>query len=269
MGVLPMVTEFFLLVAAFGFLAAFVFFLVSKNSVAPRHRDSAIISAVIMLVAGASYWLIRTYYHDLLHQIDAIPDQGARRKVVRDGFLAINQYRYMDWAVTTPLLLLKMVLVLRVKPREVLWPLTLLLAADFWMILAGFIGEQALDPRDGTVLAGHRLFWGGLSTIGYAVVVWMLFRYFGPRFGSRGDEDSAAAFRLMALSTVTFWGVYPLGYMVPALLPKFDLNWVHIAFTVADLINKVGLGVVAYMAGAHELEKRVPEESIQAARMVA
>ena len=264
-----MVTEFFLLSAAFAFLAGFVFFLTSRNSVAPRHRDSAILSAVIMLVAGASYFLVRRYFHDMLHQIEATPDATSRRKIIHDGFLAINQYRYMDWAVTTPLLLLKMVLILRVKPREVLWPLTALLLADFWMILAGFVGEQMLDPRNGTVLAGPRYLWGGLSTVGYVVVVGLLFRYFGPRYGERGDEETAFAFRLMILSTVTTWGVYPLGYMVPALWPKFDLNWVHIAYTVADVVNKVGLGVVAYMAGAHELERRVPEEAIQSARMVS
>ncbi len=222
-----------------------------------------------MLVAGASYWIIRAYYHDMLHQIDAIADLAARRKVMHDAFLAINQYRYMDWAVTTPLLLLKMVLILRVKPREVLGPIALLLLADFWMILAGFIGEQGLNPSDGTVIAGHRLFWGWASTAGYAVIVCMLFRYFGPRFGGAGEDESGAAFRLMILSTMTFWGVYPVGYMIPALFPKCDFNWLHIAFTVADLINKIGLGVVAYMAGSQELERRVPEESIQSARMVA
>ena len=268
-GVLPMITEFFLLTAAFAFLGAFVFFLASKNSVAPRHRSASINSAVIMLVAGASYWLIRTYYHDMLHQIDAIADAGARRKVMHDAFLAINQYRYMDWAVTTPLLLLNMVLILRVKPREILGPLALLLAADFWMILAGFIGEQALDPHDGTVLVWHRLAWGGVSTIGYLGVLFMLFRFFKPRFGTRGEDETATAFQLMILSTVTFWGVYPIGYMIPAVFPKWDLNSVHIAFTVADLINKIGLAVVAYLAGAHELEKRVPEEAIQSARIVA
>ena len=47
------------------------------------------------------------------------------------------------------------------------------------------------------------------------------------------------------------------------------MNWVHIAFTVADLVNKVGVGVVAYLAGAQELERRVPQESVQHARMVA
>ncbi len=268
-GVVPMITEFFLLVATFAFLAAFVFFLVSKNSVAPRHRAAAILSAVIMLVAGASYWIIRTYYHDLLHLIDATADPSARRKVMHDAFLAINQYRYADWAITTPLLLLNMVLMLRVRPREVLGPIAVLLAADFWMILAGFIGEQALDPRDGSVLAGHRFFWGGVSTMGYAGVVFVLFRFFWARYGGRQDDDTAAAFRLMILSTVTVWGVYPIGYMIPALFPKWDLNFVHIAFTLADVVNKVGLGVVGYMAGAHELEKRVPEEAMQSARMVA
>ena len=269
-GLLPILTEQFLNIALFSFAGAFVFFLASRNSLAPWHRASGTLTAVICLVAGASYWFIRTYYHDLLHALATVPpaDVPRRRQLIHDGFFAIGGYRYMDWAVTTPLLLLKMVLTLKVKPREIMGTIAVLLGADFLMVVAGAIGDQQFNA-DGSVRVGAHLLWGTISTGFYLVIPYGLFYRLWPRFGGHGDDSSGRAFRLMALSTVTTWGVYPLGYLVPALWPGADLNWVHLAFTVADVVNKVGVGVVAYLAGAQELEERVPRESVQKAWLVS
>ncbi len=266
-GLLSMTTELFLTIALFSFLAGAVFFVVRGNSIHPAHRVSGTLTAVICLVAGIAYWFIRTYYHDMMHAVAINHDPGARRGIIHDAFFAIGQYRYMDWAVTTPLLLLKMVLSLKVKPREILGWIALLLGADFWMVLAGSIGDQQFNQADGTLLVGRHLLWGTLSTLGYLVIPYLLFFKLGPKYGGRTDDESGRAFRIMALSTVTTWGVYPLGYLVPALFAHADMNWVHLAYTVADIVNKLGVGVVAYMAAAEELARRVPPEAVQSARI--
>ena len=266
-GLLAIITEQFLVMALFAFAAGFVFFLARSNAVAPWHRASATLSAVICLVAGASYWFIHYYYHDMAHALAATPDPLARRRLVRDAFSAIGEYRYIDWAITTPLLLLKMVLMLKVKPREIMGTISLLLGADFLMVLTGAIGDQQLAPEGGTLVHAH-LLWGTISTVFYLVVPYLLFVRLSPRYGGNADDPSGRAFRLMAFSTITTWGVYPLGYLVPVVFPHADMNWVHLAFTVADVVNKIGVGVVAYLAGAEELEARVPRESVQKAWLV-
>ena len=268
-GLLSMTTELFLTIAMFSFLAGAVFFIVRGNSIHPAHRVSGTLSAVICLVAGIAYWFIRTYYHDMMHAVAINHDPGFRRGIVHDAFFAIGQYRYMDWAVTTPLLLLKMVLVLKVKPREILGWIARLLGADFWMVLAGSIGDQQFNQADGTLLVGRHLLWGTLSTLSYLVIPYLLFCKLGPKYGGGTDDESGRVFRVMALSTVTTWGIYPLGYLVPALFPHADMNWVHLAYTVADIVNKIGVAVVAYMAAAEELARRVPPEAVQSARITA
>lgn len=67
------------------------------------------------------------------------------------------------------------------------------------------------------------------------------------------------AFRLLSLATVTRWGVYPIGYRLTML--DIDLNNVHLSFTIADIINKVGVGVLSLQAARQVLERRVPEEA--------
>ena len=65
------------------------------------------------------------------------------------------------------------------------------------------------------------------------------------------------------------WGVYPPGHSVPAFLPELSFNWLHLAFNVADAINKVGAGVVVRLGATNVLEERVPKDATQEAREVA
>ena len=261
-GLLPMATEFSLVTAMLAFAGAFVFVLGSRTSVAPWHR-----SAAVCLVSTASYWLVHNYYHDMLHQLAATANP-LRRGLIRDAYFAIGAYRYMGWAVTFPLLVLRMVMVLKVKPREVLGSMAVLAGAAFWMVLAGFIGDQQIGP-DGAVLAWRHSLWGLAGTAGYGVILYVLFRRLAPMYGGNADDEAGHAFRIMTWTTITTWGIYPLGYLAAALLPRLDLNWVQIAFTAADLVNLLGVFAVAYLLGTTELERRVPPESIQPARMVS
>lgn len=57
--------------------------------------------------------------------------------------------------------------------------------------------------------------------------------------------------------------------MLPVLAPGLSLNWVHIAFTVADMVNKIGAAVVLYIAAAKIGERMVPEESVVSQRQMA
>ncbi|QJW91509.1 bacteriorhodopsin [Spirosoma taeanense] len=254
-GLMPMVTYFFLIVTTYAFLGTFLFAWATRDQVVAEHRTAHILTAVISAIAGLSYFLIQGYYHDLLVELGTLPSPDDRRTLIRESYSAINQYRYMDWAVTTPLLLVKMVLMLRLSWREQKRPLTILLLADFFMILTGFIGEQQLSFGN-EIQVGPKLIWGAVSTVGYVLVLLTLYRLW-QQFAGRVQPRERWAYRLMALTTVTFWGVYPIGYILTVF--DIDLNWIHIAFSVADLINKAGVGLVAYVASTGEL-KPLPDE---------
>ncbi|GBF06042.1 hypothetical protein DAERI_070040 [Deinococcus aerius] len=121
----------------------------------------------------------------------------------------------MDWTVTTPLLLLARLLGLRLRTRHILRPVTLLILADLFMIFTGYIGNNQISDG-GVILAGPRLLWGTISTVGYLTVVsimWTQFRTY-QRAATREEDHS---FRTRLLALVTTWGVYPLGYLVPVL----------------------------------------------------
>jgi bacteriorhodopsin len=254
-GVLPMVTYFFLVVTMYAFLGNFIFALATRSNVSPEHRTSNVLTAIIAAVAGLSYYLIQFYYHDMLTELATLTNPADRQTLIRESYTAIGQYRYMDWAVTTPLLLIKITSILKIEPGRVKRQLTILLTADFFMILTGYIGEQQLS-FDNEILVAPKLIWGAVSTLGYVIIPVVLYQLW-KQFASHVLPGEQWAYRLMALTTVTFWGVYPIGYILTVL--NIDLNWIHIAFSIADIINKVGVGIIAYRAGKHALDQKVPE----------
>ena len=259
-GMLPMLTWFFMLVTFYAFLGNTIFALASRTSVAPEHRISRTYTAIIAAVAGISYYLMQDYYRQMLGDLANLGSEAERTQLIRQSYNAIGQLRYIDWAVTTPLLLLKMVSMVKIHYREQRTLINILIAADFLMVLTGYIGEQQLTATN-EILAGPKLFWGAISTIFYVVVLVALHRVWR-RFAQRPSvlPEERWAFRLMALTTVTFWGVYPVGYVL-TIVDGVDLNWVHIAFTVADIINKVAVGAIAYQASEEVLERRVAEDA--------
>ena len=175
-GIVAMLTYFFLIVSAYAFLGNFLFAYLSKTSVAPEHRVSRYYTAIIAAVAGISYFLIAHFFHEVLNEVAHTKDQSQRDVIFRHAYNAVGQLRYMDWFITTPLLLLKMVSMLRIKPNhEKTTIIAVLLLADMFMILTGYIGEQQLDAA-GNIIAANKLMWGAISTIGYVIIPILLFR---------------------------------------------------------------------------------------------
>lgn len=266
-GAVAMLTEWLLLAATYAFLGAAVFFLVTRLSVAPRRRAAMAILTVVGLVSALTYWTISAYFHDMLHQLSATADAASKRRLIHDAYLAIAPYRSAGWAVTMPLLALVIPSTLNARLREMARPVGGLMAAAFVAVLAGYLGEQGINP-DGAVSLRARLLFGLVALAAYGVVPYLLFRIIAPRFGGGADNDEARAFRAMCWMTLTAWSVYPLGYLVPLLAPGANFNWLHLVMTLADLVNQLGVGAICYVAAAAELERRVPYETIQAARTV-
>ena len=187
-GLLPMVTWFFLVLSFYAFVGNAIFALGSRTSVAPEHRSSRLFTAIIAVVAGISHFLIQDYYRDMLRDLAKINSAGTNK-----------------------------------------------------------------------IMVMPKLFWGAVSTVGYVVVPVILFQLWR-RFREQAQPVEQRAFRLMVLTTVTTWGVYPIGYILTT-VDGVDFNWIHLSFSVADVVNKVGVAAVAYLAAKEIVERRVPEEA--------
>ncbi|RYE25820.1 MAG: hypothetical protein EOP42_21170 [Sphingobacteriaceae bacterium] len=264
-GMSSMITYFFLIFAAYAFLGNVIFAWLGKSGVAPEHRTSRHFTAIIAAVAGISYMLIAHFYHEMLRELAHITDPAKRDELLRTSYNAIGQLRYIDWAITTPLLLLKTVSMLKIKPSQEKSNIFWLLFADLFMVITGYIGEQQLTA-DGHIMVADKLIWGAVSTVGYLVVPYILWTFW-KRYKDTVQPEERTAYKWLALSTVTTWGVYPIGYILTT-IDGFNLNYVHISFSIFDVINKVGAGALVYLTAKTILEKRVPEDATMDAHLV-
>ncbi len=243
----------------FALAAAFVFFLSEKEKILPAYRGTMTTSAMICGVAAVAYFFLTRSYN---------PNNPFPTDI-----------RYVDWTVTTPLLLLKYPEMLKVRGFGFALKLVI---ADIFMIVTGFIGELYgttvhghWQPHDGVYLWGvnavnAHYFWGFISTLGYLYIGYVLLFGEGKRLAAQQPPHIRRGIQVMNRYIWTLWGVYPIVFIlegVSASNPNFSLDGWQIASAVADIINKVGFGLTAYFAvkalsgDSQYSEERLPTSS--------
>jgi sensory rhodopsin len=249
-GILPMIVEFTFFVAYISMGAAFVFFLAQRNSVAPEYRTALTLSAIIVGIAAFHYFYMKGLYSDVT--LPLLAQNGADyAKITANSFFGIINFRYMDWLITTPLLVAKIPLAVAAG-RKVGKVVVYLILFDLLMIVAGFIGEQYVTNTS------MHLLWGAISTVGYVGIVYLLYTTV-KEMAKTAEPEEQWAVKWMSLFVITGWGIYPIGYMIPSFFPSLDLNIVHAVYNLGDQINKIGPGIIVYLAGAALLTRRQKE----------
>ena len=249
-GILPMVVNFTFFIAYISMGAAFVFFIMQRSSVHEDYRSALTLSAIIVGIAAFHYFYMKGLYADytLPALAAAKASGGDTTQIIKDSFFGIINYRYMDWLVTTPLLVAKIPMA-AAHGKKVGKTVTYLILFDLLMIVAGFIGEQYIEPSVMT----SRLIWGTISTLGYLGIVYILFTTVKDMAKS-ADSNAQMAVKWMSIFVITTWGIYPIGYLVPWFAPGFDLNIVHAVYNIGDQFNKIAPGVILYIAGRNALK---------------
>ena len=213
--------------------AGFVFFLVEKEKILPDYRGTMVTSAIICGVAAVAYYFLTRDYD---------PNKTFPTDI-----------RYIDWTVTTPLLVLKYPEMLRVRGIGLA---TKLIVADLFMIVTGFIGELSGHTVNGhwNLNPGHTVtehyVWGFISTLGYAAILGILLTE-GKALAATQSEPIRNGINKMNVYLWSLWGVYPIVYIaegISANNPSLNLDWFNVLSSVADVVNKVGFGITAYLA---------------------
>jgi len=212
--------------------AAFIFFLISQPRIAPKYRISMMVSALVVGIAGYHYFRIMGSW------VEAYVAQG--KYYVYSGHPFNDAYRYVDWLLTVPLLLVELVLVMNLA-RERSGPmLTKLAVAAALMIVTGYPGEISSDT-------GTRALWGAISTVPFVYILYVLFKELGDAMGSQ-PERVKVLFRNMRLLLLATWGFYPIAYMAPfvGFSGAGAEVAVQVGYTICDVLAKAGYGVLIY-----------------------
>ncbi|MEM9291763.1 MAG: bacteriorhodopsin [Acidobacteriota bacterium] len=213
--------------------AAGIFFFTAKQLVSPKYRVGVIVSGVVVFVAGYHYFRIWESWFDAYTLTGGAYEPS--------GVPFNDAYRYADWLITVPLLLLELVAVLGLA-KAISGPLLRnLTIASFVMIALGYPGEVAAD-------AGSKWLWWALAIIPFIYILYVLFTQLNKAIEGSSAEVSKLFARARSIIAIS-WLVYPIAFILPALgfLSGADGEvGLQVGYAAADLIAKAFYGVVIY-----------------------
>jgi sensory rhodopsin len=220
---MELIVEYSFLIAFVGMATATLYFILERSELKPEHKSTATIGALITFIAAINYYYMRAQIAD--NGVNDFP----------------TELRYIDWILTTPLLLIKFPILLGLKNSSSL--ITRLVIADVAMIVLGYLGEVDLRENGAT---SYGIIMFILSCVAWLFIIYTLYA----TMSKSTDGKSAAvknAFNNMKLFVVIGWAIYPIGYIIAYL--GADLGLLReLVYTYADLINKVGFALVALSA---------------------
>ena len=161
-----------------------------------------------MVTAIALYHYVRiSQSWDAAYDIDLVAGT-----ISASATAAYNEaYRYVDWLLTVPLLLIELILVMNLSRAETISKGTRLALLAALMIVLGYPGEVATGD-------GQRWLWGILSMIPFLIIVYELFVGLSRAI----DEQPVEARGLIKFArnlTVAAWFFYPVVYFLPLVVP--------------------------------------------------
>lgn len=211
-------------------VAATAFFFLEIQRVSAKWKTSLTVSGLVTLVAAAHYFYMREVW-------------------VATGNTP-TVFRYIDWLITVPLLMVEFYLILSAitkVPSGVFWRLMI---GTFVMLVGGYLGE-----------AGYMSVWPAfiIGMAGWAYILYEIFLGEASKINAASAPPSVQkAFGLMRWIVVVGWAIYPVGYFLGYLTgssPADSMKMLNITYNLADVVNKIAFGVIIWTAAVSETDR--------------
>lgn len=218
-------------VISMALVAATAFFFLEIQRVAPKWKTSLTVSGLVTLVAATHYF----YMRDVWVATQSTP----------------TVYRYIDWLITVPLLMVEFYIILSAVtrvPGGVFWRLII---GTLVMLIGGYVGEAGL-------LAVGPAFIIGMA--GWAYIIYEIYMGEASKINAESATPAVqSAFKLMRNIVLFGWAIYPLGYFLGYLngSPAADsAKMLNVVYNLADFVNKIAFGVIIWKCAVSESDKR-------------
>jgi len=197
---------------------------------------------MVTFIAAYHYWRIFNSFEE--SSVDGGVTVGTAKGAFNEA------YRYVDWILTVPLLLVEVIAVLALAKAAASSLISRLVPASAAMIALGYPGEISADTNT-------KVIWGVLSTLPFLYILYVLFVELGKSL-DRQPEGVAATVGRLRLLLIATWGVYPISYILgmggDATAQQFV--GVQVGYTIADVLAKCVFGLtilkIARMKSAAE-----------------
>jgi bacteriorhodopsin len=241
-----MLTYFFLVVAGLALFAGFLRASYTRSEIGARYQTASIARLGVKGVAALSYVLV-------LVNFSFAYDKTPAGWVPNDSAIYAFAPRYMEWAVTVPLLTVELLSVCVLAGAALRRTRGIAVAGSFGMIFCGFLGVFVSDSITG--LIG----WGLVSAAFWVATNAVLIRAVRQSL-SLLTPASAAVLKNATIVLLAGWVVYPLVYLIHFVGDGGVWATVmQVALCAADVLVKVGFGGLT-----HRLAKLRTAEDVRA-----
>jgi len=196
-----------------------IYFFLTAMQLPDGKRYFHTLSFLINFIASCAYLAMATGYG-----IVQVAQTGGG---TRDFFFA----RYIDWALTTPLMLLDLATLGNASSDTLLW----LLSTDFLMIISGLIGGL-IGSSEGSCWAFF-----AFSMFFFMPIVWFL----GFQLPVSGTSEVASElYTKVANATIVLWSMYPVVWVLAEGSSIISSDTEVVFYTILDILAKSGFGIL-------------------------
>merc|ERR1711879_1094564 len=225
-------------------------------AVADKYKSAVIISGLVTFIAAYHYIRIFNSWVESYSYAPAEVTNGALdiTNPTLTGIPFNDAYRYMDWLLTVPLLLIEILLVMRLDPATYNTKAWTLGFGSALMIASGYYGELVVTGD----LTPRWLCWF-LSMSFFLYIVFELLVGLSAATNSEADAVIKDKIKVAQVMTVISWCTYPIVYLFPMLgiNAAEAVVSIQIGYCVSDIISKCGVGLVIYQISYAKSNKGV------------
>lgn len=200
-----------------------------------RYKSAVVISGLVTFIAAYHYLRIfDSWVEAYSYGIDG--SLTSTNKPFNDA------YRYMDWLLTTPLLLIEIVLVMKLAPEKISSISISLSSAAILMIILGYPGSIVLDEHN---LSARWMHWGA-SMLPFIYIIYYLLNILRAKTDAEMNPYVRDKIRKVQILTAVSWCTYPVVYVFPMLdiTGSSAVVAVQIGYSIADIISKCAVGLL-------------------------
>merc|ERR1711988_1197611 len=238
-------------------MASTAFFFLRLPSFGERYKAALCFTGLVTFIAMYHYFRIFESFNAAYTPCEVVDGEvnWSRCDAEAFGYSATgipfnDAYRYVDWLLTVPLLLIEIVLVMRLSEAETFDRCCKLGVFSALMIANGYPGEISADSST------RWIFWL-LSMCPFVYIVYTLF------VGLKASQDSQPSavrnqVRWACWATVFSWCTYPIVFVMPMMmgseggqagLSASSMVAIQCGYTFSDIISKCGVGYLVYRIG--------------------
>jgi bacteriorhodopsin len=219
-------------------MASTIFFWLRLGSVNEKYKSAMTITGLVTFIAAYHYIRIFNSWTEAYEFGAEGGDPTITGKPFNDA------YRYMDWLLTVPLLLIEIIFCMNLPADEIVSKAWSLGVASGLMIILGYPGELLIEAD---ALGTRFVFWAA-AMVPFLYVVYTLLIGLKGAIASEPNAAVASMLTQTCWATVISWCTYPVVYLFPMLGfegPKAVVA-IQLGYCVSDIISKCGVGFLIY-----------------------